>query len=288
MTLDSSDRFPYAAYRKRNIGTAARFVDGTLLEPGEVFSMNDAARERTEGNGYVVGRIIHDGRLREDLGGGVSTIATAVWDAAFHAGLERVEQRAHSFHIAHYKPGLEATVAYGRLDLRFRNDSPYGVYLTAKSTGTSVTVTMWSTKQYDVEAVFGPRYDVVPYEVVYDPEPGCVEQDGAEGFAIDVTRIFRKDGVEVRRETLHTHYNPAAEIHCEEKPEKATARPKPPLLPAGRKTPRAVPAPAPGSPAPSSPSTPRQPDPSSPPSPSPAPSPAPSAQPSPSASPTPS
>ena len=267
-----TQRFPYASYRVRNISTAASFVDGTLLEPGEAFSMNDAARERTAANGYVVGNIIDDGRLREDLGGGVSTITTAVWDAAFHAGLQRIEQRAHSFHIARYKPGLEATVAYGKLDLRFRNDTPYGVFLTAKSTGTSVTVTMWSTKQYDVASVFSPRYNVVPYDVAYDPEPGCVEQDGADGFDIDVTRIFRKDGVEVRRETFRTHYNPAAEIHCEEKPKR-------PLLPAGRKPPRATPAPQPSSP-PAQPQPEESPSPGSPPQPSSPPSPSPSPSPS--------
>ncbi|MDP9397510.1 MAG: VanW family protein, partial [Actinomycetota bacterium] len=94
-----TQRFPSEPYRVRNITTAARYLDGTVLQPGEVFSMNKTVKERNAENGYVVGQIIRDGRLRRDYGGAVSTITTAVWDAAFHAGLGRVEQRGHSYWI---------------------------------------------------------------------------------------------------------------------------------------------------------------------------------------------
>ncbi len=228
MVSTFTQRCPYAYYRVHNIGTAAGYLGGTLLEPGEVFSMNATVRERTPANGYVVGTVIDHGRFREDLGGGVSTITTAVWDAAFHAGLERVEQRAHSFFISRYKPGLEATVSYGKLDLRFRNNTPHGIYLTAKVRSSSVTVTMWGTKRYDVEAISGPRYNTKPYRTVDDASPGCVPQSGVAGYDIDVTRVLRQGGTEVTRETFKTEYNPAAQVYCRPRPSPSPSpRPSP-------------------------------------------------------------
>ena len=110
-----------------------------LLQPGETFSLNGVVGERTPENGFVVGYVIEGGRLVEDYGGAVSTITTAMWHTAFFAGMTRIEQRAHGYWISRYVAGLEATVSWGTLDLKFRNDTPYGVYITSSVTDTSVT-----------------------------------------------------------------------------------------------------------------------------------------------------
>jgi vancomycin resistance protein YoaR len=224
--------FPYAAYRVTNIGRAADYIDGTLLMPGDTFSMNGTVKERTVENGYTVGTVIAGGRFREELGGGVSTITTAMWHTAFYAGMERVEQRGHSFYISRYLPGLEATVAWGSLDLKFRNDSPHAVLIKASITNSSVTISMYGTKRYKISADFGPRTNVRAYKTVYDPEPGCVPQPGVEGFKIVVTRVFHDlEGKVVKREPLTTSYNVANDIHCGSKPKpdkpKPSSSPKP-------------------------------------------------------------
>ena len=220
--------FPYAPYRVTNIGRAARYIDGTLLLPGETFSMNDTVKERTVENGYTVGTVISGGKFALELGGGVSTITTTMWHTAFYAGLERVEQRAHSFYISRYLPGLEATVAWGSLDLKFRNDSPNAVLIKASITNSSVTVTMYGTKRYKITAEFGPRTNIRPFKTVYDDSPGCVVQPGVEGFRIVVTRVFSDlDGNVVKREPLTTSYNVANDIHCGTKPKPKPPKPKP-------------------------------------------------------------
>lgn len=211
-----TQEFPYAAYRVQNIGQAARYVDGTVLLPGETFSMNDTIKERTREHGYTEGFVIGPGGIfREDLGGGVSTATTAVWTAAFFAGMERVETRAHSIYISRYAPGLEATVAWGVFDMRFRNDSATAVLITARTTDTSVTVEFWGTRTYDrVKAVFGPRNNVVPYQTVYDDAPSCLGQDGVPGFTIDVERRFVVNGTVVRREVIASTYRPSPRVVC--------------------------------------------------------------------------
>ena len=68
--------------------------------------------ERTAANGFTEGFIISDGIFKEDLGGGVSQMATTTFNAAFFAGLEDVEHKPHSFYIDRYPVGREATVAW--------------------------------------------------------------------------------------------------------------------------------------------------------------------------------
>ena len=214
--------FPYAAYRVQNIGEAARRVNGTVLLPGETFSLNDTIKERTEKNGYTVGFVVGEGGVfAEALGGGVSTAATTVWTAAFYAGMERVETVAHSIYISRYKPGLEATVAWGMFDMRFRNDTPHAVLITSGITNGSITVSFWGTKEFsDIQAEFGERRDIVPFATIYDKSDTCLGQGGVDGFAITVDRVFYKDGAEVAREPITTRYKPAPEVICGKNPDK--------------------------------------------------------------------
>jgi len=211
-----TQNFPYAAYRKQNIGQAARRVNGSIVMPGATFSMNDAMKERTIANGYTVGFVIGQGGIfAEELGGGVSTATTATWTAAFYAGMEPEQVIAHSIYISRYKAGLEATVAWGIFDMKFKNPYSDAVYIQASATSTSITVSFWGTPVYsEIKAEFGPRTDVKPFKTIYDESSTCLGQGGMEGFTIDVDRVFYKDGVEVKRQTITSKYKPSPEVIC--------------------------------------------------------------------------
>ena len=211
-----TQNFPYAAYRVQNIGTAARYLDGKIIKPGEVFSMNDTVHERTVANGYTVGYIVGPGgQLLKDLGGGVSTATTAVWSAAFYANMQRVEQRAHSIWIPRYTAGLEATVSWGSLDLKWRNTSKHGVLIKSYITDNSVTVTLYGTKEFDqVKAEFSPRRNTTQYGTIHSTIDGCEYQGGQNGFDITVTRVVTVDGRVVKREPFNTHYSPEPVVIC--------------------------------------------------------------------------
>lgn len=217
-----TQKFPYAPYRYQNIGQAAKKVNKTLLKPGEIFSMNKVVGERTKANGFTEGLVVGEGgRFQEDMGGGVSAAATTLWTAAFYAGLERVEQGSHLIWISRYRPGLEATVAWGQLDLKFKNDTPAGVLITTKMTKTGLTVTMWGEKQYDsVKAVSGPKTNTKPFTKEEASGPSCVEQAGVPGFSIAVDRLFYKGAEQVKKQTFTTSYIPAAQVTCVKEPAK--------------------------------------------------------------------
>lgn len=213
--------FVPATYRYVNVGEAARRINGTILEPGDTFSMNETAKERTPANGYMEGFIISGGRFREELGGGVSIITTAMWNAGFYAGLERVEQHPHGLYISRYPAGLEATVAWGFLDLKMRNETGNGVLITATRFNDGVRIEMWGTKKWDsVTASFSPRTNYTDFETIYDPDGGdrCVPSTGSRGFDISVTRRRINDGQSESTETFYTTYKPTPEVICGPEP----------------------------------------------------------------------
>jgi vancomycin resistance protein YoaR len=208
--------FEPAEYRTKNIGRAVELINGSVVMPDETWSFNRTVGERTEANGFMDGIIILDDKFTKASGGGVSSVATTVYNALFFAGLKPVEHGAHSFYIERYPEGREATVAWGSLDLRFTNDSGKAVYIQAESTDTSVTVSFLGTRKYDeIKSVTGPRTEVKKPEKQVSDDKECVPQTPLEGFDVIVERVFYNDGREVKREPYRTHYTPRDEIVCE-------------------------------------------------------------------------
>ena len=214
--------YPYAEYRNINIGRAAELIDGTVLKPGDEFSLNGIVGERTRENGFTEGFIISDGIFKEDLGGGVSQMATTTFNAMFFAGLKDIEHKPHSFYIDRYPVGREATVAWGAVDLRFQNDTPYGVLVHAtvtpatSSTQGVVTVSMWSTKYWDISTTTSERYNYREPKTRTLTTPDCYPNTGYAGFDVDVTRTFRRHGEDAvdHTEKFHTAYTPSDTVIC--------------------------------------------------------------------------
>jgi len=214
--------FPYAEYRNTNIGRAAQLVNGTILKPGDTFSLNGTVGERTRENGFTEGWTIQNGVFYSDLGGGVSQMATTTFNAMFFAGLKDVEHKPHSLYISRYPVGREATVAWGSVDLKFTNDTAYGVLIhtefrpSTPSRQGAVTVSMWSTKTWDITTKTGSRYNQTPFKKRVIHDTNCEATTGAPGFDIDVWRYFHKPGSTAveRTEKFHTHYIPQDDVTC--------------------------------------------------------------------------
>ena len=214
--------FPYAEYRNINQARAAELINGTILEPGEVFSFNETVGERTEANGFVPGFIISDGVFREDLGGGVSQVVTTAYNAAFFAGLEDIEHQPHSFYIDRYPVGREATVAWPIVDLKSGNNTPHGVLIEAfvvpstRSSEGEMHVRMWSTEYWDIRAGVSERYGSTEPDTRYDSSDECVATTGYGGFGVEVYRYVRRAGQNrlLRTETDEVTYTPADTVIC--------------------------------------------------------------------------
>lgn len=207
-------QFPCCAPRVTNITRIAQIVDGYVLLPGETFDLNAYVGPRDTARGFVPAPQILDGEFSDAVGGGISQFATTLFNAVFFAGLEDVTHTPHSYYISRYPPGREATVSYPQPELVFRNDSPNGILIRAATTGTSVTVSFWGTKRFDVQALQGPRTRVTTAPPRYITRPGCIPGPGEAGFDIVVTRVFRQGGREVRRQTFFTRYQAEPQFVC--------------------------------------------------------------------------
>ncbi len=221
VTGEFTTYFPYAAYRNNNLGQAAKGINNTMLKPGETFSLNKALGERTAANGYVEGYVIKSGALVKELGGGVSQSATTTFNAAFFAGLKDVEHHPHMFYIDRYPAGREATVYWGSLDLRFQNDTQYGVLMQAfvtpatSSTRGSITVRVWSTKVYDkVESSELRKSNYTQPATRTSTDPKCEPQSPGPGFDVNYERLFYKGGAVVKTEKFFWRYQPEDRIVC--------------------------------------------------------------------------
>ena len=199
-----------------NIKRAAAQIDGTLVGPGETFSLNAATNPRTAATGYVEAGIIENGRPARGMGGGVSQVATTLYNAAYFAGMVDVEHQEHSFYIGRYPAGREATVFGDVIDVKFRNDNPTGVLIQTEWTPSSLTVRLFGTKRYEVTSSQGPRTNPTSPNTVTIPagEP-CSASSGSPGFTITDTRTMREIGTgESRSETRTVRYNPTPKVVC--------------------------------------------------------------------------
>lgn len=219
-------RFPHAAYRNTNIGLAASKVDGTLLMPGDTFSLNGIVGERTAANGFARGGTISGGVLVEDYGGGVSQVATTTYHAAFQAGLEDVEHKPHSIYFDRYPVAAEATVSWGNFDMAFRNDTPYGVLVQTLFSPSSpgspgvLTVRLWSSEYYEVETSLSERSGFTEPSTIYNDEDNCIPNSvGSPGFSITSYRkVWNPDGELVKDEAYPWTYRPNPIVICGEEP----------------------------------------------------------------------
>lgn len=134
------------AARVTNIHHIADAVRGTIVKPGETFSLNGRVGQRTTAKGYVEAPVIYDGKEDTDVGGGVSQFSTTLFNAAFFAGMDFVSYQSHTIHFDRYPFGREATLGWEYPDQKWKNNTPYGVMIWTSYTDTSVTVTLWSTQ----------------------------------------------------------------------------------------------------------------------------------------------
>ncbi len=226
--------YPCCAPRVTNIQRAAQILDGTVVGPGGTFSLNDALGRRTVEGGFVLAPQILAGRLEDAVGGGVSQVATTLYNAAFFAGLRLDAHQPHQFYISRYPMGREATVSWGGPELIFTNDWKAGLLIKVSAWSTGISIRFYSSKLgRRVETVTEDPYSYVQPKtrVVKNPalEPGdrrVMQEAGPAGFTVEYTRkVYRGDEL-LRDERFRTRYD-AENAYVEVGPKKPKPKPKP-------------------------------------------------------------
>lgn len=131
--------------RVTNIHVMADQLDGQVVQPGEIFSLNARLGPRLESDGYIPAGILLNGESYccdhpLNIGGGTSQVATTLYNALFRNGFEIIDHKPHSRYIARYPLGIEATLGYPYPDIVFRNDTFTPLTILTSYTNTSITV----------------------------------------------------------------------------------------------------------------------------------------------------
>jgi vancomycin resistance protein YoaR len=202
--------------RTRNLVRGAQLVTGTLVKPGETFSLLDTLSPIDASNGYYSAGVVSNGVHTDAVGGGLSQMATTTYNAGFFAGFEDVTHRPHSYWFSRYPAGREATIYVGSIDMQFKNDTPYGAVMQSWVGGGQLHVRVWSTRYYDeVKTWSSGRSNVVPATVVTKSGAQCEDYPkGNDGFRITNFRQVFRDGEKVKDESFTWTYKPDNGITC--------------------------------------------------------------------------
>lgn len=163
---------PADTNRSSNINLAARTINGIILMPGEIFSMNDALGPRSSSAGYTDAPIIINGVLKPGLAGGICQVTTTVYNAALLANLSIIERHQHTLKVAYVDASRDATISGSSLDLKFKNITSSPVYIEAFTETSKLTVNFYGTNDNPnriVKIISQILYTIEPeIEYIYD------------------------------------------------------------------------------------------------------------------------
>lgn len=207
-----------------NIRVVAEKVNGAIVKPKETFSLNKYTGPRGTAQGYVEAGIIENGIPGMAVGGGISQFATTLYNAYYYAGMKDAGHKEHSYWITRYPKGREATVfmdgaGNSLIDIAFTNPDDTGVAIQTIWTGSSITIKLWGTKNYDVTgSTSGDFNPTQPQEKKVNKTP-CSASNGSPGFSVTDTRTItdRRTG-QTRNESRTVRYDPQFKIICEPPP----------------------------------------------------------------------
>jgi hypothetical protein len=201
---------------RTNILLSAEAVDGTMLQPGDVFSFNDIVGERTADRGYQDGWMFDQGKLIRGTGGGICLVATGLYNAALNAGLGLVERHPHSGLVRYAPPGCDAAVVYGSEDLKFENTTSSPILVRAIAEDDRVVVGLFGAPPpAGYKVVVKPKtFAWLPWHTIEKPDPTLqpgetvVDQQPHSGYTVTLERVILQGDAVVRQEVVSsdTHH----------------------------------------------------------------------------------
>lgn len=197
--------------RCTNIAVAAEKINGTVLYPGDEFSVYETIGPLDAANGYELAGAYENGQTVESYGGGVCQVSSTLYNAVILAELEITQRSNHSMIVTYVKPSMDAAIAGDYKDLRFVNNQDAPIYIEGYTVGKNVYFTIYGEETR-------PSNRVVTYEseVVSQQDPGVqfvatgdpagyvgVSQGKHIGYVAQLWKVVTVDGVEESREIFN-------------------------------------------------------------------------------------
>lgn len=211
-----------ASGRYKNVQNGCEKINGTVLYPGEQFSVYEAVSPFSAENGYELAGSYENGTTVQTYGGGICQVSTTLYNAVILAELQVDERYNHSMIVTYVKPSMDAAIAGTYKDFKFTNDTDAPIYIEGYTSGGQIYFNIFGEETR-------PANREVTYisETVSKTEPGVTLQaDGASpvgsiatvqsshtGYTAKLWKVVTVNGLEESRTEFNSsRYNPSNKI----------------------------------------------------------------------------
>ncbi len=171
-----------------NMKTSLKATNGKIVEPGKNFSFNECTGDSNlASNGYLPASVIENGSYQQGYGGGICQAATTIYNAGIQANMGITERYPHLWCSPYVYGGLDATIDYGNLDLKMKNNTEFQIFFKTYMDGTTLYCEIYGWQDPDFDEVRTESHNT---------------WTGSEEYGFAAQRVYYKGGKEVGREDL--------------------------------------------------------------------------------------
>jgi|GEM_PF-235719 len=207
--------------RSQNLETAARKVNGTIVQPGETFSYNEALRPLTEEEGFTYASVISGGEYVDGIGGGGCQVATTIYDAVLYAELEVTDRECHAYPASYVPLGMDCTVYDPYIDFQFVNNTDMPIYLQVWCVDGECGCIIYGKEIHDpsrevsfyyetVEVIDKPATIEVADDTMYEGETEVISY-GHIGYVVETYKTVTENGVTYTEWFSESRYDNSAD-----------------------------------------------------------------------------
>ena len=209
----STDFSDSSAGRVANVKNAVSKIDGTVLYPGEEFSVYEAIAPLDASGGYELAGAYENGTTVESYGGGVCQVSTTLYNAVIRAELDITERYAHSMLVTYVQPSMDAAIASNLKDLKFKNNTDAPIYIEGYTAGKVVYFNIFGHETRDsgrqvsfVSETLSTTDPGVQYQAAPDQPIGYIHtvQSAHTGYTAQLWKVVTLNGVEQSREVFNS------------------------------------------------------------------------------------
>lgn len=189
--------------RDNNLKLAAQKLNGAIVSPEEEFSYNKRVGKRTIEAGFKEAKAYAGGKVVLDVGGGICQLSSTLYNATLLANLNITDRHNHYFKTAYVPEGRDATVSWGAVDFKFKNNRKYPIKIEAVAEDGVVTVNIYGIKQDDdcIVVIDSKVTNIIESKTEYQTdlslEKGTeiVSQNGENGCTSECYKTVLKNGI---------------------------------------------------------------------------------------------
>lgn len=172
-----------SAGRYKNVENGADKINGSVVYPGEQFSVYETVSPFDAENGYELAGSYENGTTVQSYGGGICQVSTTLYNAVILAELQVDERFNHSMIVNYVKPSMDAAIAGTSKDLKFTNNTDAPIYIEGYTSGGQIYFNI-----YGEETRPSNRVVTFESETTSQTNPGVsLRADGGHGIGYFAT-----------------------------------------------------------------------------------------------------